>query len=355
MCVLRNIEIGDRAELASRTSVPWIAVYMDQLPGTTPCFSNIFENIRMTHFVYRGWSQFRDDYAAATGNVYSNIYIGGGNNTGVSDLSTVDGSAIYVGSLGQSVFNQINVEWLASRTPIHFEVCGQCVFNSFNIEGVTLKAGSLQSMGLITWYLGDAVWNGLTVNNCSFNTADNVQDPSIFRLASSTRISMNAGRNMFSNKTASDLVLFRTINPAGETETHVDLQHWNFEDEEMDRVDGLVLSDDGAGFGLISDYNNSTPLVLANASVTHYAGNTPGNLIMTPTGSTKTITLARAFSAARVARIPRGTRRRVYNAATSGVINVAVNNYNAAPLHSGITFGTSAEFAFDGTDWVRVA
>jgi hypothetical protein len=353
-CVLGEFLIGDPYQtLAGRTSVPWEGVHIDQLAGTVASFSNTFHDFHIKHFGYRGWSQFRDDYSASTGNVYSNIYIGNGDATGRGDVSGVGGSAVYFGSLGQAIFNQLNVEWIESTRPLHFEVCGETILNSVNLEGIVLKAGSLQDMGLVYYYQGDSEWHGVTVNDCTFDTANNVQNPSIFRMSSSTRIRVSTIRVFFTNKTASDLVCFRGINPAGESDIHVDLGNFNPTGTHLvDRVDGLVLTDGGAGFGAIPDFTSQTPRTLTDASQTVYAFRMPTVLLISPSVP-RVITLSRQLSAAETTRIPRGTPFTVHNV-TGSASTVTVDNYEGTDLIAGMAAGETAKFSFDGDDWLRV-
>lgn len=353
MCELKNFLIGDPyAAVINATSVPWIGVYIDQLPGTVPSFSNKFENFHIKHHAYIGWSQFRDDYSAASGNHYSNIYIGNGDNTGTRDLTVTNGYAAYFGSLGQSVFNQFNVEWVTASRPIHLEVCGETVFNSLNLEGITLKATSLQNLALFALFIGEISINGVTVNNCTFNTANNVNEPAIFHAAQSSRFSVTNLRVMLNNKTASNFAVIRQLG-ADQVDVHMNLENLILGDGDLlDLVDAITFTagSEGPGFGLLTDFNNSAVVTTSDTSHTRYAYRTPG-IILVPATSARTLTLARACSSTITARIPRGVLRRVKASSSS---TVQVSNYNAATLGSPIAAGSFADFVFNGTDWIRL-
>lgn len=360
MCNFKNIDIGDvYATLANRNSVPWMGVYLDELPGTTPCFSNVFENIRIKHFGFRGWSQYRRGFEAATGNHWSNIYISGGNGEGQQDLSAVNGRAMLLGSHAQCVFNQLNIEWLKAPKILEIEVVGQAVFNSVNIEGVSLKSGFAQAMGFIDLYFGNAVFNGLLIADCRALGADNVSASSVFHIGPGCTLSVDNLRIRATSKstaTTPDFALVRNTSGGGDTDVRVTLQNVSLGDgDQLDRFDAFVYPNgaDGALFGLLSDFNNSTPLDLPNADTVHYPFGKPGILRMAPTGGTKAVTLARQCSASIGAQIPRGVCRRVCN--SGGTDLLQVRNHDGNPLGAPLANGTSADFAFNGSDWLRAS
>jgi hypothetical protein len=352
---IMNLEIGDRATLATRTSVPWMGVYFDQLPGTTPCFSNKFSNIRITHFGYIGWSQFRDGYESATGNHWSNIYIAGGNGEGQQDLSTVDGMGMYLGSLAQSEFSQLNFEWFMAPKAIHLEVCKDVIFDGVNFEGISLKAGAEQEMGLINQYIASSRWSGVTVNNCKMFASNNLTSGSVFRCGPDAAPSVDGLTVMLMDKVGATFDVFRHMSGSGDAGIHANLDNLSLGDGDLvDRVESVQFSDgnDGALFGRLGDFNNGTPFTMSNASATHYCYRTPAILRMAPSGGNKTITLSRSCTASITARIPRGTVRRVYNV-TGSASNIVVANYNAATIGT-VTAGNTLLFAFDGDNWVAV-
>lgn len=357
MCWFQNFLIGDPYNGATgSTSTPFIGVYIDPAAGTTPTFSCNFRNFWIKNFAAYGWHQFRDSYDAATGNVYENIYISSGGAGDVRDITGNNGIPAYFGSLAQSVFNQLNIEWSIAKTALHLEVCRACTFNSVNIEGVTLKNTSALDSGMISLYQSQAVFNGCMINNCTFNSANNITNPSFFRVQDNSWATLSAFHPLLMQKTGiSNLALVRNWDGAGNAGCGCNLISATLGDsDQLDLIDGLTFSsgNDGLGFGALGDFRNDTPLTLANANVTHYTYRTPGVLSMTPATSAKTVTLARQCSAANATRIPRGVRRVVRRVGATQ--NLVVANYNAATLATLGTADQSAEFVFNGTDWVYV-
>jgi hypothetical protein len=317
----------------------------------------VFENIRIKHFGYRGWSQYRQGYEAATGNHWNNIYISGGNDEGQQDLSDVNGRAMILGSHAQCVFNQLNIEWMKAPKILEIEVVGEAVFNSVNIEGVSLKATSSRTMGFVDLYFGHAVFNGLTLNNCSVLAANNVSAASVFRIGPGSTLSVNTARMLFTNKTTDttpDFAFVRNASGGGDADVRVDLQKVNPDYlHKLDRIDAFTYSsgNEGALFGVLSDFNNNTPLSLPNANVTHYTFGAPGLLSMAPSDGIKNLTLSRQCTATISTRIPRGVTRRVRNADDHG--RIQVKNHDGANLGGPIKKGPPVDFVFNGTDWVR--
>lgn len=353
-CRVGNLEIGDVNQGASgATSVPWMGVWCDQATGTTPCFSNTFHDIRIKNFAKYGWSQFRDDYAAATGNLYSNIYISAGGGGDIRDISGNDGIPLYIGAMAQGVWLQLNIEWSACKTAAHFEVCRDTVIDSFNIEGITLKNPSSARTGLISWYNGDATIAGLTVNDCTYSSSNNVSVPSIFRLGSDTSISVDAMRPMLCTKSGiTDYAVVRNWDSGGNTGIRFNLGHIVLGDgDQLDLVDAVTLTDGGAAFSGLSDFVNRTPRTLSDANYTHYTYGGCGVLFMAPS-TARTLKLTRQFAAAIACRIPSGVPITIRK--TSGAGSIAITNYNDAAITT-LTDNTSADLTFNGTDWVIVS
>jgi hypothetical protein len=346
LCRVGNLQIGDVNQGASgATSVPYIGVYCDQLPGVTPCFSNTFHDVRIKNFVKYGWSQFRDDYAAATGNHYSNLYISSGGGGDRRDITAVGGIPLYMGALAQSVFNQLNIEWSTCETAMHLEVARDVVFNSVNIEGIVLKRASSGDAGMINWYYGSGAVHGLHVNNCDLTSTNNITNPSTLRLYDAT-VSVDASTPLLCTKSGIANYAYAR-GWSGSTASRIALSGLSLGDsDQLDLVDGGNLL-----FTQLSDFNNDTPLTLSDASVTHYAYGMRGVLLMAPS-TARTVTLSRACSAAIAARIPAGTRRVIRK--TGGAGNLLVANYEATTLAT-LSTTDSVTCVFDGTNWVVAA
>lgn len=350
-----NLEIGDPYNGASgAVSVPRIGLYCDPTAGTIPCFSCIFSHIRIKNFSAFGFHQFRDAYDAATGNHYENIYVSAGGAGDVRDITGNNGIPVYMGSLAQSSFNQFNVEWSTAQTAMHLEVCRGLAFQSLNIEGVTLKNGSLLDSGVVSMYQSQASINGCMIQNCTVNSANNVQNPSMFRLQSNSWVSLNNFYPILMSKTGiTNLALARNWDGAGNSGCGMDLVNCNLGDnDQLDLIDGITFSagNDGPAFGLLSDFNNNSILTTSDANSTQYAYRRPG-IILVPATSARTLILGRALSATNATRIPRGVTRRVKASSSS---TVQVQNYNATNLGAAIASGAFADFYFNGTDWIRM-
>lgn len=348
MCTFKNLQIGDvQAPYSSRTSVPYIGVYCDDATGTTPCFSCTWESVRIKHFGYRGFSADRLNYEAATGNVWTNLYIGGGNASGTQDLSAVANSgALVLGSQAQAVFNQINIEWMATPSVIRMVVCDQTVFNGVNFEGIVAKLSSSGNFGFFDIYNGSVTVEGCTINNCTLTAANNIAAAGIFRLGPATVVRANNFRPLLMTATAN----FFGVLSNSATNSRVD---WG--QMALGNSDGLLGYDDstfasgaGNGYGLLSDFNGATVRTLAdsNATLYSYRGD---SVVRIPASTTRTLTLARQCTASITARIPPGTRKRIKNTGAGGPVTVL--NYNAGSLSSTIAAGAFAEYVFDGIDW----
>jgi hypothetical protein len=352
MCDFRNIQIGDvQSTYASRTSVPYIGVFCDDATGTTPCFSCSYTNIRIKHFGYRGFSANRLNYEAATGNVWNNIYIAGGNSAGKQDLSAVAGAdmshgALILGSQAQGVFNQLNIEWLTGTGIIKMEVCDQMVFNSVNLEGLSLKASSSRDIGFIDVYNGSFTIEGLTINNCIATAALNASTASILRLGPATVARVNNVRPLLNTGITTSFYGVRSNSAAS---SRVDFGQFALGNGDAMTAydDGTFAAGTGNGYGQLTDFNGGGMHTLADANATIYSYR-GDSVVRVPATAVRTIILSRQCSSTITTRIPPGTRKRIKATSSN---SVAVQNYNAAALAT-ITTGTFAEFVFDGTDWL---
>ena len=349
MCSFKNLQIGDvQAPYSSRSSVPYMGVYCDETTGTIPCFSCSWDTVRIKHWGYRGFSAKRTAYDAATGNVWTNLYIAGGNSSGTQDTSALAGSAaLALGSQAQAVFNQLNIEWVKLQKAVEMEICNQMIFNGVNLEGITLKASSSQPCSFFDLYGGSATIEGVTINNCTITTANNVATAAILRLGGPNSCArLNNIRPLLNVGVTAP---FYGVVSNSSTSSRVDLGQFALGD-----TDALTAYDDGVwsavatnGYGLLNDFNGGTVRTLADANATLYAYR-GASVVRIPASTTRTVVLSRQCSSTITAIIPPGTRVRIKS---TGASSVAVQNYNAAALAT-ITTGTFAEFVFDGTNWL---
>lgn len=353
MCTFKNLQIGDvNATLAGANgaggSVPWMGVFVDDAAGTVPMFSCTWENIRIKHWAYRGFSADRLNYEAATGNVWTNLYIGNGDASGTRDVSATTGNgALVLGSQAQAVFNQLNIEWVKTTSVVRMVVCDQVVIAGVNFEGITLKAPSSQDIGFFDLYYGTLTVEGVTINNCTISTANNAASGSIFRLGPASVVRANNVRPLLMTVTTS---LFYVVRSNSATNSRADLGQFA-----IGNSDGLTAYDDGSfasgagnGYGELTDFNGAGVRTLSDASATLYSyrGDT---VVRIPATTARTLTLSNQCASAIATRIPPGTRKRVRHSGGAGT--VTVSNYNSSSIGS-IASGASAEFVFDGSDWL---
>lgn len=354
-CTIKELILGNPYIGGSGTDgVARMGMYIDQSEEVNPSFSNTFQDIHIKAFTECGWHQFRDDYTAATGNRYANIYISAGGGDDQRDIVGVgNGYAAYFGALAQSSFDQFNIEWTTCREALHMEVCNCVSMKSVNFEGLIMKNEGMQDTGVFTMYQARVLMDGCMTQNIVFDADDNVQNPSFFRMHDYSHLDMGAFWAENHTKTGiSNLAIARSYDAAGNEGVLVDHRGITFgPNHQIDMVSDLTYPSGTPGphHSVLSDFNNSAPLVLADANATLYAYRTPKE-IRVPATVARTIVLSRQVSSTEACRVPIGTEYKIRN---TGAGTVPVQNYDASALVT-IAASRTARFAFDGANWIHL-
>lgn len=355
MSSIKNVEIGDiQQNLAGRSSVPYNGMYFDPSPNAIPQFSNVFENIRIKHFSYRGIDMSRD-YAggSSTQTTFTNVYISGGSSDGQQDNGTeaLDGScAAFFQMQSQLQLVGFNVEWIRTRAAIHFDVCNEVEMTGLNFEGVYLKRFYSTNLGLIQADYTQMKINSGTAYDVRMITG-NLSVGSVFMLGDESSVTIDNFR-CDNNTTDVPFHLIRHAGGSGSANVNVQLRNLTLNGTHgLDQIDDFVFS--GTAGPLYSDvgpFAGPGVVTLPDANYTHYPFRSYGILRMSLTAA-RTIVLSRQISASDTCRIPRGSRVRVYHA--GGGFSLSVDNYTGSTDLATLTAGQSADFVFDGTNWLR--
>lgn len=342
-CKFDNVYIGDiQADYSTRVSVPWIGIEIDSADDTVPGFSNSWGLTRIEHWGFRAISVDRVGYEAATGNIFDNTYLRGGNSSGVQDLSGVAGAcAIYMKAQAQACFRLLNVEWMKASIFVDMELCNQTTFDVLNLEGLHLKSATGgASYGFFHMYDGSYTYNAVTVADCHILSANNMSSGFVFWVGPNTCMSYDNLRVRATENT----VPFYMIGSHGATNSRVDIGQTILGDDDGLTAfdDGVFAAGEGNGYGLLTDFNGNTPVVLADAAQTAYAWRGKG-ILRVPTTARRPLTLARTCTAAITAVIPPGVRRTVVNAGTGLLL---VSNYDGHLLTT-LAANGSADIFFD--------
>lgn len=152
---------------------PYRSIYFKGSGSDKWWFSNEMSDCGFGHAQNEIWRHS----LMSTGNVYNNIYIGGGNPTITSYASQ---PVIFTNSGGRgqgSVFNQFNIEWSSGNSIMFLDNCRQFVFNSLHIEGCQLT-GSYPSV----FYLNSSEVSGCgwDLENCKILSPAASGAPAVF-------------------------------------------------------------------------------------------------------------------------------------------------------------------------------
>lgn len=327
-------------------------VYVDETAGTTACFSNVYENFKITNFSEFGWHQTRAAFDGSTNSKYLNIYLssgGGGDNRDIS----ASGIPAYFGSVASSEFSSFNVEWSTASACVAFQSCRNCKISGFNLEGNVLKADSLQNMALVNVLNSALTFDSGYVTNNTFDSANNLQNPAYFRTYQGSKLNV---RNLYElgqvKSGISNLAVVRNWDyPAGTDDQFYNLSGLDLGDGAgVDLVtDFIATTGTTVTSGELTDFQNSSMLTMADAADTIYRYRTPGVRFI-PATATRNITLSRALSATNACRIPGGTTAVLYNSG-SGAGLLQPKNYDGTNLGGTIALASGKRFVFDGTNW----
>lgn len=359
MSYFANIDIGDvNAPYGSRTSVPWCGVYWDPAVGTLPPFSNVFMNVRVKMFGWRGISMTRNDDGAtgqSTGNVWFNTYLSGGENLGTGfrqDLSSVAGSGMVIASgHTQLRFLQLNTEWCATDTCFGTNAVHELEVNGWNIEGIELKQSFSYKCGWIRPYNTRIRVTGLTIYNSTALASNNITAGSAFLCGPNTRISFDTIHADRIVRTGGSTAVFDSTDGGGDDDVHINagLLYLNAPNLAFDRYSAFSFATAGSGslFGPLADFHNSTVTVLGDTSETLYAYNTPGIYACSPS-ATRTKTMSRQFSNLELCRIAPGSTKEFRKVGGAGSLVIA--NYDGTVLATLTAIGV-VRIVFDGSSW----
>lgn len=145
-------------------------LFYDGGGGSDPWwFSNLMENCKFDHAQSAG--QIWKHALLSTGNVYNNVYCGGGNPTITPYTGTVV-SFDEGGGRGQgSVFNQFNIEWSQGNRILAFNSCRNFVFNGLHLEGCSLTGSNAS---FLYHLYSEVTYTGMDFENCKSLAANGV-------------------------------------------------------------------------------------------------------------------------------------------------------------------------------------
>lgn len=384
---IRDAMMNKFSNITTRNA--WIHICADSADPTGASgggsYSNCYDHIEINMAANTGWGIAQ---RKGTGSAFNNIYI-----TGNGTNAPCRGGVIFLG-VGQTTFNQLNIEWIKCQKALRLSNCYGIVINSINMEGNTpmpTNAGVAALVHLDS--LCTASFHGGTIADVTFDqTTNGVTTGLLFSVFSQSKLTASGMFLTYVKKVGTVRTALLGIDNADNVSM----------DQSFATFDGITLRRTST----IEHYNlnhlvvhslfPSGPVTAGSAATTHGPLRRFNNVIGAPFGPPVTwaskgspaapaspepatiiyllphgnwqrfntalinnlsITLADHIDAPLtdatkpVPEVPAGATMRITRtAAATGAFTFNVLNYNAAVITS-LNAGQTAEFLFNGTDW----
>jgi hypothetical protein len=330
-------------------------------------YSNSYSHIEINMGANSGWGYAQ---RRGTGSVINNMYI-----TGNGQNVPCRGGVLLL-SVGQTTFNQLNVEWLKCRYAVQVDAVNGLVINSPNIEGITPTQNGSTGFGVVLHFasLSTVTINGGSIGSTTFDqTANGISRGVLFSIWSQAHLEVRGMHIVHTVKVGT----VQTALLGTDSDVPIDQAYASFHNITLRRtstvdhyeLDYLVDHTMAAGTttnvdGPLRRFNNvlggehDRPVSWGDVSVTAYLlihGN--WQRFGTPLTAARTVTLANRIDAPltdatkAVPMVPAGATMRVTRTAgATGTATLTVANHNGTAITT-LALRQTAEFYFDGSNW----
>jgi hypothetical protein len=339
-------------------------------------YSNSFSHIEINMGANSGYGYAQ---RRGTGSVINNMYI-----TGNGQNVPCRGGVLFL-SVGQTTFNQLNIEWLKCRYSLHADACRGLVINSPNFEGNTPTNSNNSGFGVLMHFssLTTATINGGTVASTQFDqTANGVSNGVLFSSFGQSHLEVRGTHIAATRKTGTVRAsLYGTDGTVPMNQDYAEFHNITLRrtsGADYHNLDDLCWHTLSSGpvpagstattHGPLRAFNNVIGAPFG-PPVTWGFGNTTAYLLPhgnwqrfnTALTANQTITLANRIepplsdAALPVPRVPAGATMRVTRtAAASGNFTFTVNNHNGTAITT-LNAGQNAEFIYNSIDWLLIS